>query len=152
MTTPTRSMARMAHSPPSPPPSAARLGQDSSVSIFPPTLAVSVVGVVNSVWGVVDSVWGVVDSVWGVVDSVWGVVDSVWGVVDSVWGMVNSVWGVVNSVWGVVNSVWGVVSSSVVCISWSEPMEDEDGLILCATVLAYMFHMLDTLGHQVAGL
>ena len=36
MTTPTRSMARMAHSPPSPPPSAARLGQDSD-SWAPPT-------------------------------------------------------------------------------------------------------------------
>ena len=79
MTTPTSSMARMAHSPPSPPPSAARLGQDSSVSIFPPTLAVSVVGVVISVWGVVS----------------------------------------------------GFISSSVVSISWSEPMEDEDGLIYC---------------------
>ena len=77
MTTPTRSMARMTHSPPIPPPSAARLGQDSSVSIFPPTLTVSVLGVVNSVWGVVSR----------------------------------------------------SVSSSVVCISWSEPMEDEDGLI-----------------------
>ena len=31
MTTPTRSMARMAHSPPSPPPSAARLGQGCSL-------------------------------------------------------------------------------------------------------------------------
>ena len=31
MTTPTRSMARMAHSPPSPPPNAARLGQDSTM-------------------------------------------------------------------------------------------------------------------------
>ena len=77
MTTPTRSMARMAHSPPSPPPSAARLGQDSSVSISPATLAVSIVGVVNSVWGVVSR----------------------------------------------------FIPSSVVCISWSEPMEDEDGLI-----------------------
>ena len=35
MTTPTRSMARMAHSPPSPPPSAARLGQDSVLAITP---------------------------------------------------------------------------------------------------------------------
>ena len=33
MTTPTRSMAKMAHSPPSPPPSAARLGQDSIVGL-----------------------------------------------------------------------------------------------------------------------
>ena len=31
MTGPTRSMARMAHSPPSPPPSAARLGQESTI-------------------------------------------------------------------------------------------------------------------------
>ena len=49
MTTPTRSMARMAHSPPSPPPSAARLGQDSI--IFPSALA----GASIVVFGTVDS-------------------------------------------------------------------------------------------------
>ena len=55
MTTPTRSMARMAHSPPSPP--AARLGQDSD-SLAPPTtspsrlppVAASVVSTVLVVW------------------------------------------------------------------------------------------------------
>ena len=37
MTTPTRSMARMAHSPPSPPPSFARLGQDSILPCILPS-------------------------------------------------------------------------------------------------------------------
>ena len=42
MTTPTRSMARMAHSPPSPPPSAARLGQESIGSALLSAVGVSV--------------------------------------------------------------------------------------------------------------
>ena len=52
MTTPTRSMARMAHSPPSPPPSAARLGQESfiiSAPISPSTLVGAVAVIVAMV-------------------------------------------------------------------------------------------------------
>ena len=45
MTTPTRSMARMAHSPPSPPPSAARLGLDSDCWVSPIGLPPVVVAV-----------------------------------------------------------------------------------------------------------
>ena len=47
MITPTRSMARMAHSPPSPPPSAARLGQDSI------TLSSALAGASIMVFGIV---------------------------------------------------------------------------------------------------
>ena len=51
MTTPTRSMARMAHSPPSPPPSTAGLGLGAS--LFPSLLLCSVAG--HSVRGHVDA-------------------------------------------------------------------------------------------------
>ena len=52
MTTPTRSMARMAHSPPSPPPSAARLGQEPfimSAPVSPSTLVGAVAVIVAMV-------------------------------------------------------------------------------------------------------
>ena len=58
MTTPTRSMARMAHSPPRPPPSAARLGQEwSSIppGCKPEVVFTPMVGVVSSIMRVVPS-------------------------------------------------------------------------------------------------
>jgi hypothetical protein len=48
MTTPTRSMARMVLNPPSPPPSAARLGQDSKLLTLPVRAVVVTVPVESS--------------------------------------------------------------------------------------------------------
>ena len=136
MTTPTRSMARMAHSPPSPPPSAARLEENCILS----STLVSTVGVVVSVLdGVSRSISSFVVCV-----SV-----SVVCVSSSVVCVSVSVVCISSSVVSVSTSVV-CISVSVVCISIfvSVPMED-DLIDLCATVLSYM---LDIFGHQLTGL
>ena len=91
MTTPTRSMARMAHSPPSPPPSFARLGQDS----IPPCILPSALSVASiMVFGL-----AVVCEADDGFTPIMGVVSS------SLVGMVLSIVGVVSSIIRVVTFV-----------------------------------------------